>query len=54
LQELTQGGVFLSGNNGSSWTQINNGLPSYSSVYSFAVSEAGIFAGTDSGVFLSN
>ncbi|HEY5125137.1 MAG TPA: T9SS type A sorting domain-containing protein, partial [Ignavibacteria bacterium] len=40
-------------NNGSSWTSVNNGLTS-SYVYSFAVSGANIFAGTDGGgVFLS-
>jgi photosystem II stability/assembly factor-like uncharacterized protein len=46
------GGVFLSTNEGNSWTQINNGL-SDSTVSALAINNAGIFAGTDDGVFLS-
>ena len=46
-------GVFLSSNNGSSWTAVNNGLPGWSPVYSFAISGTNIFAGTYDGVFLS-
>jgi len=41
----TDGGVFLSTNNGTSWTQVNTGLPS-TSVRSLAVSGANLFAGT--------
>ena len=49
-----EGGVFLSTNDGSSWTAVNSGLPANTSVWSFCVSGNTIFAGTDSdGVFLS-
>ena len=47
-------GVFLSSNNGSSWTAVNNGLPGWSPVYSFAISGTNIFAGIYGGVFLSS
>ncbi len=51
-------GVFLSTNNGTSWTAVNNGLPTSTYVYAFAVSPNGsggtnLFAGTNSGVYLS-
>ena len=47
------GGVFLSTNNGTSWTDVNSGLTN-SKVYSLAVSGTNLFAGTDGGgVFLS-
>jgi hypothetical protein len=39
------GGVFLSTNNGQSWTAINNGLTDLS-IYSLVVSGNRIFAGT--------
>jgi hypothetical protein len=42
------GGVFLSTNNGTSWTAVNSGLMN-SRVYSFSMSEGNIFAGTDGG-----
>ena len=42
-------GVFLSSNNGSSWTAVNNGLPGWSPVYSLAISGSNIFAGTGGG-----
>ena len=43
-------GVFLSANNGASWTAINSGLPTEgNSVYSLAVSETDLFAGTEEG-----
>ncbi len=46
-------GVFLSTNNGESWTAINNGLK-FSFVLSFAISGTNIFAGTGGGgIFLS-
>ncbi len=47
------GSVFLSSNNGSSWTAVNNGLPIGIEVLPFAISGSNIFAGTDSGIFLS-
>ncbi len=48
------GGVFLSTNNGNSWTAVNNGLSVNGLyVYSFAISGDNLFAGTDGGVFLS-
>lgn len=51
------GGIFLSTNNGTSWTPVNTGLSSASlpyalgntSVYSFAVSGTSVFAGTNGG-----
>jgi photosystem II stability/assembly factor-like uncharacterized protein/transposase-like protein len=46
-------GVFLSTNNGTSWTAVNSGLPTNSSINCLAVSGSNIFAGTGSGVFLS-
>jgi len=47
------GGVFLSTDNGTNWTAVNNGLPDNTSVYAFAVSGTNLFAGTSGGVFLS-
>lgn len=48
-----QGGVFLSTNNGNSWTAMNNGL-TYHSVLALAISDTNIFVGTfGGGVFLS-
>lgn len=50
----TAHGVFLSTNNGKSWTAVNSGLPEWPNVQCLAVSGTNIFAGTDeSGVFLS-
>ncbi|MCL6493864.1 MAG: T9SS type A sorting domain-containing protein [Ignavibacterium sp.] len=47
------GGVFLSTNNGTSWTAVNTGL-TFNRVYSLAVSGTNLFAGTwGGGVFLS-
>ena len=49
----TYSGVFLSTDNGSNWTTVNNGLTNQY-VLSLAVSGTNIFAGTDGGgVFLS-
>ena len=50
------GGVFLSTNNGASWTAVNTGLTRYYNVYvvlALAVSGTNLFAGTSEGVFLS-
>jgi photosystem II stability/assembly factor-like uncharacterized protein len=48
------GGVFLSTNNGTSWTAVNSGMPANSNIHSFAVRGSNIFAGTvGRGVFLS-
>ena len=46
------GGVFLSTNNGTSWTPVNSGLTNFE-VHSLAVSGTNLFAGTDGGVFLT-
>ena len=47
------GGIFLSTNNGTSWTQVNTGLTN-TSVRAIAVSGTSLFAGTrGGGVFLS-
>ncbi len=49
------GGVFLSTDNGNSWTAVSNGLPSPIGVYSLAIKGDTIFAGTGGdGVFLSD
>jgi photosystem II stability/assembly factor-like uncharacterized protein len=45
-------GIFLSTNNGSTWTAVNNGLSNIN-VESIAISGTNIFAGTQSGVFKS-
>jgi len=49
------GGVFLSTNNGTSWTAVNSGFTNTSiSIYALAVSGTNLFAGTwGGGVFLS-
>jgi len=48
----TDGGVFRSTNNGTSWTAVNTGLTD-TYVLSLAVSGSNLFAGTDGGVFRS-
>ncbi len=51
---VASGGVYRSNNNGESWTAANAGLPSNTSILSLAVSDANLYAGTDSaGVFRS-
>jgi hypothetical protein len=45
--------VFLSTNNGTSWTAVNNGLPTSADVWSLAISGTNLFAGSNFGVFLS-
>ena len=53
LPGLLVGGVFLSTNNGTSWTAVNTGLTN-TYVYALAVSGTNLFAGTyGGGVFLS-
>lgn len=50
---ISRGGVFLSTNNGSLWTEVNSGLTA-TDVQSLAVSGTNLFAGTlGGGVFLS-
>jgi len=46
------GGVFLSTNNGTNWTSVNDGLTN-TNVSAIAVSGTNLFAGTGGGVFLS-
>jgi len=48
----TNDGVYLSTNNGTSWTEVDSGL-TYTYVQALAVSGTNLFAGTDAGVFLS-
>ena len=53
----TNGGVFLSTNDGTNWTAVNTGLTNYN-VFALAVSSTNpfftnLFAGTEEGVFLS-
>ena len=45
----TPSGVFLSTNNGTNWTQVNNDLPGNYYAWSLAVSKTNIFAGTTDG-----
>jgi hypothetical protein len=50
----TEQGVFLSENNGINWTEANNGIPDHTHIYSLAVKETCLFAGSfDSGIYLS-
>jgi hypothetical protein len=46
------GGVFLSTDNGTNWTEVNTGLTN-TNVRAFVVTSTNLFAGTDGGVFLS-
>jgi len=50
---ISNGGVFLSTNNGTSWTAVNTGLTDSVGVNALAVSGTNLFAGTEGGVFLS-
>ena len=49
----TGNGVYLSSNNGNSWTALNNGLTTNLNTYSIAISGTNIYAGKDNGVFKS-
>ena len=49
---ISDGGVFLSTNNGTSWSAVNSGLTN-STVTALAVLGTNIFAGTQGGIFLS-
>jgi ligand-binding sensor domain-containing protein len=49
---MVGGGIFVSTDNGTSWTAVNTGLPD-SNVTALAVSGTSVLAGTSSGVFLS-
>jgi photosystem II stability/assembly factor-like uncharacterized protein len=47
----TRSGVFLSTNNGTSWSEVSESLNN-ASVYSLVMNDANIFAATDSGVYM--
>lgn len=48
------GGIFRSSINGTSWTEVNNGLPGWTTINSIVVSGTNLFAGIgNDGVFLS-
>jgi len=47
-------GVFLSNDNGDSWTAKNNGFPSYTYINILAINGSNIFAGTNNGMYLSS
>jgi len=50
----TEDGIYLSTNNGDNWTAMNNGLPANTEVYSIAIRDSNVFAGTyHNGIFLS-
>ena len=50
----SRGGVYRSTNNGTSWTAVDSGWLFFDvGVYTFAVSDTNLFAGTNLGVFLS-
>ena len=49
---LISDSVFRSTDNGTSWNEINSGLPNVDA-YSLAASNSALFAGTHSGVFRS-
>jgi ligand-binding sensor domain-containing protein len=49
----TNSGVYLSTNNGTSWSAPGTGLPSDTRVNAIALEGTNLFAGTDSGVYLS-
>jgi len=52
---FSDGGVYVSLNNGISWKQADSGLPSNTDVMTFAISGNNIFAGTQgNGVYLSS
>lgn len=46
-------GVFVSSNNGTTWTGINNGLPAFEIYYALAVDTTKLFLGTNSGIYIS-
>ncbi|HEX9934897.1 MAG TPA: regulator, partial [bacterium] len=48
-----QSGVFLSTNNGATWTMRNSGMMRYNRVSSFAQTGANLFAGNNHGVYLT-
>jgi photosystem II stability/assembly factor-like uncharacterized protein len=58
---ITNGGIYLSTNNGNSWTAVNNGLPTYlykqanynCSISAIAIQGNNIYAGTSNGIYLS-
>jgi len=46
--------VYLSNNNGSNWTAINDGLPANTGVWTLAIQGNNIYAGTDEGVYITS
>ena len=58
LFALNGNGIFLSTNNGTSWTLVNSGLAYFSvknpNIYSIAANGGNLFAATDVGLFLLN
>ncbi len=48
----TEGGIFLTSDNGTSWTPSNDGFAG-GIAYSFATIGSSIFVGSDSGIYLS-
>ena len=47
-------GMYLSNNNGSNWTAINDGLPSNAGVLTIAIHENTIYVGTSHGVYVTH
>ena len=47
-------GVYLSDDNGVTWTSFSTGLPDDTRIWSIAISSEGIFAGTSSGIWVTD
>ena len=51
---MTEGGVYVSTDDGLTWTAVSNGLPDPVTIRSFAVSGSRIYTGTSSGLFYTD
>jgi photosystem II stability/assembly factor-like uncharacterized protein len=50
----TSNGVYMSNDNGGSWTEVNSGIPENISIHCLGVSESNVFAGLYNGVLMSS
>ena len=46
--------MYLSSNNGSNWSAINDGLPSKIGVWAITIQGNNIYVGTDEGVYVTS